>query len=128
MSADLPNIHWTELVTADPAGAAKFYATVVGWTVEEMEMAGAPPGSEPYRVCMNGEEMVCGIMARPPEMGDAPDMWTSYIGVADVDAAAKRAEAAGGRVLNGPFDIPNIGRIAMIADPTGATVGIMTPA
>jgi predicted enzyme related to lactoylglutathione lyase len=51
----------------------------------------------------------------------------TYIAVADVDASVGEAETAGGRIVQRPFDIEGVGRIAIIADPTGAIVGIMTP-
>jgi predicted enzyme related to lactoylglutathione lyase len=50
-----------------------------------------------------------------------------YIAVEDVDAAVAATRAAGGRVIKEVFEIPDTGRIAIIADPTGAALGIMTP-
>jgi predicted enzyme related to lactoylglutathione lyase len=97
---------------------------LAGWSVSEMDMGGA----EPYRVCMVGDEAKCGIMGRTPEMGDAPSHWMTYIAVDDVDKSAKVAAKHGGKVVQPPFDIPQVGRIAMIQDPTGAMVGLITPA
>ncbi len=117
------DIHWSELVTPDPEKAAKFYSKVIGWTVNEMDMG--PAGK--YRVCAKGDQMICGIKGSTPEMGDAPPHWATYIAVRDVDQTAKDAAAAGGKVVQPPFDIPGVGRIAMIQDPTGAMIGMMTP-
>ncbi|MCR5879018.1 VOC family protein [Phenylobacterium sp. J367] len=57
-----------------------------------------------------------------------PPNWTSYVAVDDVDAAAAKATTLGGEVQVPPTDIPGIGRFAVIADPTGAVIAIMTPA
>jgi predicted enzyme related to lactoylglutathione lyase len=52
----------------------------------------------------------------------------TYIAVTDVDAACSTAGKSGGAVLKAPFDVPGVGRIAMIKDPAGAVVGLITPA
>jgi hypothetical protein len=57
-----------------------------------------------------------------------PPHWFSYIEVDDVDARTAKVKASGGQVMREPFDIPGVGRIAIIADATGAHVGIMTSA
>jgi predicted enzyme related to lactoylglutathione lyase len=54
--------------------------------------------------------------------GGAPSHWLGHVLVEDVDETVRRAEAAGGRILAGPMDIPEIGRFALIADPQGAVV------
>ena len=54
-------------------------------------------------------------------------MWLTYTQVANVDAAAFRAVQLGGKLLNEPFDVPNVGRIAIIEGLEGARVGQTTP-
>jgi predicted enzyme related to lactoylglutathione lyase len=61
------------------------------------------------------------MMPIPPGTG-MPPAWSSYVLVDDVDAAAKRCAAAGGRVLRAPGDIPGVGRFAVLADPWGAVL------
>ena len=56
-----------------------------------------------------------------------PPHWFTYVAHSDVDAAVKENEAAGGQTMRPGFDVPDVGRIAIICDPTGAVVGIMTP-
>jgi hypothetical protein len=51
-----------------------------------------------------------------------------YIAVDDVDARCKKAAASGGKVMREPFDIPNVGRIAILTDSRGVAIGLMTPA
>jgi len=66
-------------------------------------------------------------MSVSSENDDMPPFWMTYFGVDDVDAAAKSVVATGGTVKSGPFHIPDVGRIAIIEDPAGAMVGLMTP-
>ena len=57
-----------------------------------------------------------------------PAHWFSYIAVDDVDASCAAVKAGGGQVTGEPFDVEGVGRIAMVQDPNGGMVGIMTPA
>ncbi len=114
---------WNELMTADVEKAKSFYGKTIGWTMEEMKM---PSGS--YWIAKVGGTPVAGLMNMtgmvPP---GTPPHWFSYIEVDDVDRRAKDVTANGGKVHREPFDIPDVGRIAIVADATGAMVGIMTP-
>ena len=118
------SVHWTELMTRDVAGACEFYGKVCGWSFESVPM----PGFD-YVLGSAGGKPVVGIMDMTKSGSDAdtPPFWMTYIGVDDVDAAAKAASAGGGTVESGPFDVPNVGRIAILRDPSGALVGLMTP-
>jgi uncharacterized protein len=115
------HFHWNELATRDVERAKKFYADALGWSFESVPM---PEGS--YWIASAGGEPVAGIV----EGGsDAPsDGWMSYIAVDDVDARVKKAVQGGAKVLQSAFDIPGVGRIAILAEPGGATIGWMTPA
>lgn len=117
--------HWNELLTDDPDKAAAFYKDVCGWTFEPFPME---DGGE-YTVAMAGETPAGGIMNKAQtDMPDMPTHWTAYINVDDVDAAVAKVAGAGGTVLAPCFDVPKVGRIAVIQDPTGGVIGIMTPA
>jgi predicted enzyme related to lactoylglutathione lyase len=72
-----------------------------------------------YHLIQAGDQEVGGVMQLPP--GVPVPHWAVYVGVDDVDAAAARITSAGGRVLMGPQDIPNIGRFAVGLDPQGAS-------
>jgi hypothetical protein len=106
---------WYELCTGDPAAAADFYASVVGWTVKMSDL----PGIE-YRLASLGDRPVAGIMSLPPEQMPPRPVWFGYIAVDDVDAKASEIAADGGAVHKGPADIPTIGRFAVVSDPQGA--------
>ena len=60
-----------------------------------------------------------------PEMANVPPNWMTTFAVEDVDAAAKHAAELGGAVLVEPFDIPTVGRYAVVQDPIGVVFGIM---
>ena len=116
---------WHELMTSDIKAAATFYSKVVPWTAADSGMT-----DPQYWIFSAGDAMVGGLMAIPEDarkMG-APPMWTGYIGVDDVDAAAKKLVSLGGKVHREPADIPNVGRFAVVADPQGAVFELFHPA
>jgi hypothetical protein len=106
---------WHEYMATDPAAAEKFYTSLFGWRCESVPMGDAGT----YRLLYAGDKQVGGIYQLDPAHG-APAHWVGYVSVPDVDASAKAAGEAGGRVLTGPHDIPNVGRFAVIMDPQGA--------
>ncbi len=118
--------HWNELMTRDPEGAKAFYGATLGWTFDAFN---AVEGAPTYWVAMMGELPVGGIYGMTgPDFDGVPEHWFSYVGVEDVDATAEKVAAAGGQVVRPAFDIPSVGRIAIIMDTAGASVGLITPA
>lgn len=117
--------HWYECMTSDKEAAVAFYSEVVGWKTSPMN-----DDKDPYMLFSAGEAPVAGCMTLPEEAkkAGAPPHWVSYVGVEDVDASAKQAVALGGGVHAEPFDIPDVGRIAIIHDPQGAAIGIFKAA
>jgi predicted enzyme related to lactoylglutathione lyase len=123
--ADQGIVLWNELMTDDVERAKKFYDAVVGWKTKPMSSA---PGND-YTLWLAGDKQAGGVTAMAgPQFKGVPPHWRCYVAVPDVDAAAKKAAKAGGKVVTPPFDVPNVGRVAVIADPAGAVLGIMTPA
>lgn len=118
---------WYELITPDPAASKAFYDAVVGWNIEaESSM----PGDVEYRMIMRSDGGTAGgVLKLTDEMKGhgARPLWLGYVMVADVDAAIAAIESDGGSTLMPASDIPNVGRIAMIADPQGAPLYIMKP-
>jgi predicted enzyme related to lactoylglutathione lyase len=107
---------WVETLQHDPERAAAFYASVFGW---EYAGPGAMPGpaAAPYFVARSAGADVAGVASLPPGVEPA---WLTHVRVASADDAARRAAAAGARVLAGPLDVAPAGRLAAIADPAGA--------
>lgn len=112
---------WTDLSTTDVAGAEHFYRELLGWGIRHTE---TPMGE--YLIGMVGDQEVAGMMARPPAAAGAPATWTIYCWVADLDAVVAHTAVAGGSVLQAPFEVPGGNRVAMVADPTGAVLGLMS--
>lgn len=105
---------WYELMTRDVAAARKFYQEVVGWNVIDQEADGGG-----YPTLAAGDDYVGGIFSLSDDMCEqgARPVWLGYVGVDDVDSAARKVEELGGKVLMPPSDIPDVGRFAMVADP-----------
>jgi uncharacterized protein len=117
--------YWNELMTRDVARAKKFYADTIGWSFDAMPM---PPG-DTYWVAKMGADPVAGIFdISGAEFNGVPESWMSYIAVDNVDARIKKAVAAGGKLMKPAFDVPGVGRIAILMEPGGAGIGWMTPA
>lgn len=113
---------WRELTTDDVEGARRFYGELFGWSWKGEDMG--PEGT--YWLASRDGRQLGGLMQKPAG-AVFPSAWSSYVLVEDVDAAAARCKAAGGRVPYGPADIPGIGRFAVIADPWGAVLEPFRP-
>jgi predicted enzyme related to lactoylglutathione lyase len=113
---------WHELVTPSPAAARGFYEALFAWQGREQDM-GMP---SPYTVFRHEglERDVAGSMAAP--MPEVPPHWLAYLQVDDLDGALERARAREATMLAEPFEVPGVGRMAVIRDPQGAVVALMT--
>jgi uncharacterized protein len=113
---------WDELGTTDVDAAQRFYETVFGWTTTEMG-----PEYGGYRIfnAAGAENGVAGLMALPD--ASIPPFWQPYVAVDDPDATTAKAKELGGAVLVEPMDVPEVGRIAVLKDPQGASFGIIKP-
>ena len=113
---------WVDLQTTDAAAAKAFYGGLFGWQFNDQPIPGGPP----YSMALKNGEVVAGLYQQSPAMaaqGVAP-AWSTYIAVDDVDAATERVRGAGGQVLMPPSDVMESGRMAVVADPTGAAFGL----
>lgn len=112
---------WNELMITDAEACKAFFTELMGWTTESMEM----PQGGTYTIFKLGETPTGGLLQMSgPEFEGVPPHWTGYLTVTDVDATADKCKSLGGAVIHGPFDVENVGRFAIIADPTGAAVGV----
>lgn len=114
---------WAELGTTDQQGAWDFYSAILGWTVA-MDMDMGPGGN--YRIFktpdMEGHGGLGGFYDKPPQVPVVA--WLYYITVADIDAAVKTAVERGGKLLNGPMEVPGGDRVAQLMDAQGAAFGL----
>jgi predicted enzyme related to lactoylglutathione lyase len=113
--------NWADLSTPDIDAGIEFYRDLLGWEfrTEVTEMGD-------YHVASVDGREVCGMMKHPPEMEGAPAMWTVFFHVEDIDETVESVGAAGGRVLEPPFEIPNGARVSVVADPTGAMFALIS--
>jgi predicted enzyme related to lactoylglutathione lyase len=112
---------WFELVSNDARRAQQFYGEVLGWKVKQFAMG----GGFTYDMICTGDSLDTMIGGYTTPRRDQGAHWIGYVSVDDVDAAARVASAAGGRVVEPPADIPGVGRWARIADPQGAELALL---
>jgi predicted enzyme related to lactoylglutathione lyase len=101
--------------------AKAFYRDLFGWTLEDVR-----PGGTDYTLAKLGGQEIGGIMAIRPHAAGTRPAWGSYVAVGDVDAITRRVEQLGGRICLAPQDIPGVGRLAMIEDPQGAMLSLIS--
>jgi predicted enzyme related to lactoylglutathione lyase len=117
------SFYWNELMARDPEKAKTFYADTMGWTFDAMPME-----SGTYWVAKMADKPVGGIFPLSgPGFAGVPEQWMSYIAVDDVDARVKKAAASGAMLMRPIFEVPGVGRIAILREPGGAGIGWMTP-
>jgi uncharacterized protein len=116
-----PFVH-IELHTGDVDKAKDFYSGLMDWKLEDMDM-----GPMTYTMVHVGEDGVGGGMVAK-QSDDAPTAWMPYVNVDDLDASTEKVKSLGGTILAERQEVPNMGSFAIIADPTGATIGLWQPA
>jgi predicted enzyme related to lactoylglutathione lyase len=126
--AQLVNEHgtltWNELITDDAATATTFYETVFGYRSEVTDM---PTGQYTTFWAEGNVEgnAAAGMMGKTDDMGDVPNYWGVYFAVDDVDESVRKVKDAGGVVLTDIMSIPEMGRMAVVADPQGAAFTVI---
>jgi predicted enzyme related to lactoylglutathione lyase len=116
---------WVDLGTTDANGAKTFYGDLLGWSFEDRP---AGPDAVYTMLKLEGKE-VAGLYQLGEDMTSqgVPSHWLSYVSVASADDTAKRVKELGGTVLKEPFDVFDVGRMAVVQDPTGAVFAIWQP-
>ena len=109
---------WETLITKDVGRAQKFYGAVMGWKSEK------GLGGTVDTFVTEGGAQIADIQTAS---GGMPPMWGTYVVVEKLENARERATKLGGKVLNPLIEIPTVGRIAVIADPTGAVIQLFQP-
>lgn len=117
-SNELGDFSWHELCTSDAEAAVRFYTTLLGWTPGPKHDMGPEMGF--YHLILHNGNQYAGIY----QSDKMPPAWMCYVRVADVDKAANAARAAGGRVINGPMEVPGGSWIAQILDPAGVAFAV----
>ncbi len=116
---------WTDLATTDQRGAVAFYRDLFGWGVDEQPIG---PGETYSTFTLRGLSTGAAYAMRSEQRAAGiPPNWASYVMVTNADEAAARAKTLGGQVLAPPFDVMDLGRMAVLQDPTGATFSVWQP-
>jgi predicted enzyme related to lactoylglutathione lyase len=116
-------IGWRELYAADWAAVWPFYEKLFGWTKDRAIDMGA---MGTYQLFRTGDDAAAGgMMTRPPQV--PVSHWGYYIRVSAIDAAAARVTAGGGRILNGPMEVPGGDWVVNAIDPQGAMFSLVAP-
>ena len=115
-------ICWRELATKDLAAAIEFYTKLFGWKLEQSKLA-----QMDYKEIQMDGVSVGGMMAIDENWGPEPppSHWGTYVAVSNADETVEKIKANGGSVKMAPFDAPGVGRMAMVADPSGAPFSII---
>jgi predicted enzyme related to lactoylglutathione lyase len=112
-----------ELHTDDTGKSRSFYGELFDWKLEDMPMG---EGMSYTMVDVGEEGTGGGMMAKPCE--DAPTAWMPYVLVEDCKASAEKATSLGANIVKEETVIPNMGSFVIIADPSGAILGLWQPA
>jgi hypothetical protein len=114
----MPNVGefcWETVMQQDTGAAKQFYTAVLGWNVQS-----GPGGMDVFAA---GD---CQIADLQPANG-MPSCWMTYVVVSELEATRDRVAGLGGNVLEPLIEVPTVGRIAVVADPTGGVIGLFQP-
>lgn len=112
---------WIELATIDQNDAKRFYGSLFGWGANDFPMG---PNEFYTMFQLDGRDAAAAYQMKPDRAAIIPPHWNLYVAVEDADAVAGRVTELGGNVVEPPFDVFTFGRMAVIADPTGAIFSI----
>src|SRR5262245_9291902 len=116
---------WAELATSDPQAAKAFYTELFGWSFQD---APGPSGGTYTMLSLRGRFAAALYqMEKEQRERGIPSHWLSYVSVNDAEKTAKAAQQLGGKVMMQPFEVMQLGRMAVIADPSDAVFAIWQP-
>ncbi len=111
---------WSELVTSDAGAAKAFYTSVFGWEYRDNPV----PGGSVYSTALRDGKDVAALFESDQQ---GPPHWNCYVTVESADATAARAAELGATIASEPFDVMDVGRMAVIVDPLGAALAVWQP-
>ena len=114
---------WQALVTTDQETSGAFFSRLLGWKMKQVDVGEFGT----YTLFQKEGRDIAGMMDPTPDTHGEGSYWHSYIAVDDVDECAKQAAVLKGQVLVSPHDVPGVGLICLVSDPTGAVVHLMQP-
>ncbi len=116
-------IIWHDFLTGDRQRATAFYQGLAGWSYQTEHATDFAwgGGEKDFILALDGDEAGAGFAETPPEMTNG---WIAYVEVLDVDATVAQAEKLEGTIVRLPFEVPGVGRNALLRDPLGALIGV----
>lgn len=114
---------WFDLTVDDAETVRDFYADVVGWTPEPVDMG----GYSDYNMCAGDGTATAGVCHARGSNADLPAQWLVYVHIPDLDASLEKVAARGGECLSGPKGSAEAGRYAIVRDPAGAVMALFEP-
>ena len=114
---------WQELVTSDQEASGAFFCKLLGWDLKKVDAGEFGT----YTLFQKEGQDIAGMMNPTPDTPGGGSYWHSYISVNDVDKCAQQAIELGGKILVTPHDVPDVGRVCAVSDPTGAIVHLLQP-
>ena len=116
---------WIELGTTDQNAAKQFYSSLLGWSPIDFPMG---PSGVYTMFSLDGRNTgACYTLDQEMRKAGVPPHWMLYVSVANADETAGKVTAAGGKVMHGPFDVMEFGRMAVLQDPTGVVFSVWQP-
>jgi predicted enzyme related to lactoylglutathione lyase len=114
---------WIELATTDQSAAKKFYSELFRWSIGESEMA---PDDFYTTFKIDGRAVAAAYTLRSEQRArGVPAHWSLYVAVENTDTTTSRATGLGAKVIAEPLDVYNVGRMAVLQDPTGAVFSVL---
>jgi len=114
---------WQELVTHDQETSGTFFSKLLGWQLKKVDAGKFGT----YTLFQKDGQDIAGMMNPTPGTPGKGSYWHSYIAVDDIEQCARLTTELGGTVLVAPHDVPDVGRVCALSDPTGAIVHLMQP-
>lgn len=115
---------WNELTTKNVEQAKSFYHDCMGWEFDTMPL----DSGGTYWLAKDESGPICGMYeTHGTDFDSMADQWLPYIEADDVDKRVAIAREGGAKIFRGPFEVPGVGRIAILREPGGALVGWITP-
>jgi hypothetical protein len=115
---------WLDLGTGDPKREIAFYTQLLGVTAKDLP---AGEGAVYTMLQLRGLDVAAIYELGENDPSRSFSGWASYVSVASADESAKKAVELGGKIVSGPFDVMDAGRMAMVADPEGAMFALWEP-
>ena len=113
---------WIELATSDQEAAKSFYGSLFGWSVNDYPIG---PNEFYSMFKLDGQDVAAAYTMKPEQRSQGvPPNWMVYVAVNSADDIAKKVAQLGGKVLAPPFDVMDVGRMAVVQDPTGAVLSV----